>query len=41
MCLDACRRDRIRDALAAKGVILKDAKNPATGEIETAWEIAR
>ena len=33
--------DRIRDALAAKGVILKDAKNPATGEIETAWEIAR
>ncbi|MBT3071495.1 cysteine--tRNA ligase [Rhodomicrobium sp. Az07] len=33
--------DRIRDELAAMGVALKDAKNPATGEIETTWEIAR
>ncbi len=33
--------DRIRDGLAAMGIALKDAKNPATGEIETAWEIAR
>jgi len=33
--------DRIRDELAAMGIALKDAKNPATGEIETTWEIAR
>jgi cysteinyl-tRNA synthetase len=33
--------DRIRDELSAMGIILKDAKNPATGEIETTWEIAR
>jgi cysteinyl-tRNA synthetase len=33
--------DRIRDELAALGIALKDAKNPATGEIETSWEIAR
>jgi cysteinyl-tRNA synthetase len=33
--------DRIRDELAAMRVILKDVKNPATGEIETTWEIAR
>ncbi|ADP70920.1 cysteinyl-tRNA synthetase [Rhodomicrobium vannielii ATCC 17100] len=33
--------DRIRDELAAMGVALMDAKNPATGEIETTWEIAR
>jgi cysteinyl-tRNA synthetase len=33
--------DRIRDELSAMGISLKDAKNPVTGEIETAWEIAR
>ena len=33
--------DRIRDALAAKGVQLKDTKNPLTGEIETTWEVKR
>jgi cysteinyl-tRNA synthetase len=33
--------DRIRKEVAATGVTLKDAKNPATGEIETTWEIAR
>ena len=33
--------DRIRDGLAVMGIALKDAKNPATGEIETTWEIAR
>jgi cysteinyl-tRNA synthetase len=33
--------DRIRDELAAMGIALKDAKNQATGEIETSWEIAR
>ncbi len=33
--------DRLRDELAAMGVALKDAKDPATGEIVTTWEIAR
>jgi cysteinyl-tRNA synthetase len=33
--------DRIRDELAAKGVVLKDGKDPATGEPTTTWEIAR
>jgi cysteinyl-tRNA synthetase len=33
--------DRIRDKLAAMGIALKDAKNPNTGESETAWEVAR
>ncbi len=33
--------DRIRNELAAKGVQLKDAKDPATGEIVTTWEVAR
>ena len=45
--LDARRRkdfkesDRIRYELAAMGVVLKDANNKETGEIETTWEIAR
>jgi cysteinyl-tRNA synthetase len=30
--------DRIRDELSALGVVLKDAKNPKTGEIVTTWE---
>ncbi len=33
--------DRIRDQLVAMGVTLMDAKNPATGEIETTWKMAR
>ncbi len=33
--------DRIRDELSAKGIQLKDAKNPTTGEIETTWEVKR
>jgi cysteinyl-tRNA synthetase len=33
--------DRIRDELAAMGVVLKDAKDPATGAIVTTWEVAR
>lgn len=33
--------DRIRDELAASGVVLKDAKDPATGEIVTTWELSR
>ncbi len=33
--------DRIRDELAAMGIILKDAKDPKTGELVTTWEVAR
>jgi cysteinyl-tRNA synthetase len=33
--------DRIRDELTAMGIRLKDAKDPATGEIVTTWEIKR
>jgi cysteinyl-tRNA synthetase len=33
--------DRIREELAAKGIILKDGKDPTTGEPTTTWEIAR
>jgi cysteinyl-tRNA synthetase len=33
--------DRIRDELTASGVVLKDAKDPQTGEIVTTWELAR
>jgi cysteinyl-tRNA synthetase len=31
--------DRIRDELSAMGIQLKDAKDPATGEITTTWEV--
>jgi len=33
--------DRIRDELAGMGIQLKDAKDPATGEIKTTWEVKR
>jgi cysteinyl-tRNA synthetase len=33
--------DRIRDELAAKGVQLRDAKDPVSGEIVTTWEVRR
>jgi cysteinyl-tRNA synthetase len=33
--------DRIRDELAAMGIGLKDSKDPATGEIETTWEVSK
>ena len=33
--------DRIRDLLAAHGIVLKDFKNPETGEPDTSWEFAR
>ncbi len=33
--------DRIRDELVAMGIIIMDAKNPETGELETTWEVAR
>ena len=33
--------DRLRDELSAMGVTLKDAKDKASGEIVTTWELAR
>ncbi len=33
--------DRIRDELAAMGIVLKDSKNKDTGEIETSWDVKR
>jgi len=33
--------DRIRDELAARGIVVKDAKDPRTGELVTTWEVAR
>jgi cysteinyl-tRNA synthetase len=33
--------DRIRDELTSMGIQLKDAKDPATGEIVTTWEVKR
>jgi cysteinyl-tRNA synthetase len=38
---DFVRADRIRDELAAAGIILKDAKDPTTGELVTTWEVVR
>ena len=32
--------DRIRDELEAMGIVLKDAKDPKTGELVTTWELA-
>ena len=36
---DFMESDRLRDELAALGVQLKDAKDPATGELTTTWEV--
>jgi cysteinyl-tRNA synthetase len=33
--------DRIRDALLAEGIQLKDGKDPASGERVTTWEVRR
>ncbi len=33
--------DRIRDALLAQGIQLKDGKDPATGELTTTWDVKR
>lgn len=38
---DWATADRIRDELAQKGIILKDGKNPETGERITNWEVAK
>ena len=33
--------DKIRDDLSARGIQLKDGKDPATGERVTTWEVKR
>ena len=33
--------DRIRDELLARGIQLKDGKDPQTGERVTTWEVKR
>lgn len=33
--------DRIRDELVSMGIVLMDGKDPATGELTTAWEVKR
>ena len=38
---DWAASDRIRDELTAMGLIIKDAKDPSTGEMKTTWEPAR
>ncbi|WP_280137355.1 cysteine--tRNA ligase [Aureimonas sp. AU4] len=38
---DFAAADRIRDELAAEGVLLKDGKDPASGERVTTWEMRR
>ncbi len=38
---DWAEADRIRDELLARGVQLKDGKDPATGERITTWEVKR
>ena len=38
---DFAKADHIRDELVAMGIILKDAKDPKTGELVTTWEVAR
>lgn len=38
---DFAESDRIRDALLAMGVVVKDGRNRQTGEIETTWEVSR
>ena len=38
---DFAEADRIRAELDAMGIALKDAKDPATGELVTTWEVKR
>lgn len=38
---DFARSDEIRDALAADGILLKDGKDPDTGQPITTWDVKR
>ena len=38
---DYAEADRIRAKLEAMGIALKDAKDPATGELVMTWEVKR
>jgi cysteinyl-tRNA synthetase len=38
---DFAEADRIRDELDAMGILLKDSKDPKTGELVTTWEVKR
>ena len=38
---DFAAADRIRGELAAMGILLKDAKDPTSGEVTTSWEVKR
>ena len=38
---DFAKADQIRAELDAMGIALKDAKDPATGELVTTWEVKR
>ena len=38
---DFARADRIRAELAEEGILLKDGKDPETGERVTSWELKR
>ena len=41
MAKDFKEADRLRGELESMGIILKDAKDPKTGELVTTWEVAR
>ncbi len=38
---DWAEADRIRDELDARGIVLKDGKDPETGEVVTTWDVQR
>jgi cysteinyl-tRNA synthetase len=38
---DFAEADRLRAEIEALGIMLKDAKDPVTGELVTAWEVRR
>jgi catechol 2,3-dioxygenase-like lactoylglutathione lyase family enzyme len=39
--MESAEADRIRAELDGMGIALKDAKDPATGELVTTWEVKR
>ena len=38
---DFAEADRIRDLLVQHGIVLKDGKDPETGQLITTWEMSR